>query len=1087
MNNSWNSIATRLNDLAGIVCETQPLLIVLVLLLKLTILLGLAWVFHTWVGENRPVWRRLMWRTTSVGMLLLLVLATLPPLVSLDILPGANDNVDAVNMIANLPTGTNSANSSETTNQSSNTIRTLPTEDNRQPVTPEPQTSNANNQQSIQPGSIKSKRTGLARTRIQSKHNFVSARPQMAHALTTRPTPDNVPARSVEPGTGWLSGWFSLARILTIAWIAGCAFVLARIAIGWYLLRCIRRESVPVPTKLIQLTQDIADGMQLRTVPQVAGSPRVETPCLAGLANPVILLPTSIIDRPGDADMASMIAHECAHLERNDLQWNAVWHGFTVLLWFHPLVWRSRLAHVDSCDGVVDARVSGHFNNLEQYCQTLALLALRAKATIPATSLGMARKSTVRKRIEKLNNGFAAIQLSQRKARVFVGLATLLALLLGTIGVSRTFAAATTESNSTSAGVSVSAKDEPVLNASAAKTSQELLPSKTKAWFSIPNATRLDEKFLKTQLGKLTQSKELAPFVDSLKGQLQNWLNDKNARFGLKVKDIQGVRSGEICIAGVLPNQQPAGRVAPDSHGLVLLVDVSGNLDEAKGLMTKLSKELIERGATKEKFNVSVDAQVSKWKFPNKIRIKKPRYAYHTITGGWLLSSDNEAIFRKILRKLVNIDSVKKDQTLATHPAFQNVMNKIKLQGIKPDVSWYVNTFGYIQLAQAVASERQKFKQKNNDDWARILQLIGFDGFKGVGGYIAFATEDHELLHRTFVFKPVEAAMNIKQKRVFGMLDFKNPRQTLLTPPAFISDKASGYFGASWNMQAALKNVGHAIDTFVRKEGVFNDTLNDLRQEMQVDITKVVDNFDNEIMVISDSEMPIQSDSERIVIAIRLKGNPDYVINNIKKSWPHQHELFQYQGNTIVKIDESIGEEELDGGFRDPFEDADEQFEEQSFSLFENRFCAAAGDYLFVANNLDYLKVILHAQSTTAIADANDYQRIAKSLEKITDGTRISFRQFSRLDRVVRPNYELMRTGKMAASGTILARLINHLSEANKDDPAKRNRKIDASKLPPDFELHVAPYLGPSGWVMESTDDGWLFTGVVLDRKQTNK
>ena len=130
----------------------------------------------------------------------------------------------------------------------------------------------------------------------------------------------------------------------------------------------------------------------------------------------------------------------------------------------------------------------------------------------------------------------------------------------------------------------------------------------------------------------------------------------------------------------------------------------------------------------------------------------------------WLLSSDNETIFRKIVRRLVNIDNAQSGETLASQVAFQNVMKTVQLNDVEPQIYWYVNPFGYLQLAQAIAREKEEFNQSSNDDWARILKKIGFDGFKGVGGYIAFATGQHEMMHRTFVYKPTSEDQDVKQK-----------------------------------------------------------------------------------------------------------------------------------------------------------------------------------------------------------------------------------------------------------------------------------------------------------------------------------
>ena len=637
------------------------------------------------------------------------------------------------------------------------------------------------------------------------------------------------------------------------------------------------------------------------------------------------------------------------------------------------------------------------------------------------------------------------------------------------------------------------------LNAPSSVSSQELLPASTKAWVSIPDSKQLNQKFLETQIGKLTKDEKLAPFIESLKTQFRDWMNEKNVRLGLNFEDVQEIRSGEICFAGILPSPNPINnndKLGRGSHGMVLLVDVSQNLDEAKALLENLADDLTKRGATKEKYGDEgsvFGAEVSKWKFPKKSRIKSHRFAYQTITSGWLLSSDNEIIFREIVRRLVNIDNVKAGETLAAQKAFQTVMKTVALDGVEPDVFWYVNPFGYIQLAQTIAREEQEFNQTNNDDWARILKKIGFDGFKGVGGFIAFATGDHEFLHRTYVHKPVDEGQDVKQRQVFGLFDFENTKKSGLAPPNFVPNSVSGYFGASWNMQRALKNVGHAIDTFAKKQGTFDDTLDSLRVEMKVDVPEVVSKFDDEFIVISDSELPIQDDSERLVVAIRLNGDKEYVIGNIKKSWPHQHRQFEYNGFEIVEIDDSIGNEDIDDleleddPFRDPSEiDEDEELDEEevAFSLFEKRFCCASDEYLFIANNLDYLKKMLSGDCENSLSDSTDYTRVQTSLGKIVDESRISFRNFGRMDRIMRPNYEMMRTGKMAANNTILARLINHVFESNSNDSDQaRTQKIDGSKLPSDFDKHVAPYFGPAGWVMESTKDGWLFSGIMLERQ----
>ena len=63
---------------------------------------------------------------------------------------------------------------------------------------------------------------------------------------------------------------------------------------------------------------------------------------------------------------------------RHDVGWNALFHGLSILLWPHPLVWRVRITHADACDAVADAVAAAFIEDANLYARTLALLTLRA-------------------------------------------------------------------------------------------------------------------------------------------------------------------------------------------------------------------------------------------------------------------------------------------------------------------------------------------------------------------------------------------------------------------------------------------------------------------------------------------------------------------------------------------------------------------------------------------------------------------------------------------------------------------------------------------------------------------------------------
>ena len=50
------------------------------------------------------------------------------------------------------------------------------------------------------------------------------------------------------------------------------------------------------------------------------------------------------------------------------------------------------------------------------------------------------------------------------------------------------------------------------------------------------------------------------------------------------------------------------------------------------------------------------------------------------------------------------------------------------------------------------------------------------------------------------------------------------------------------------------------------------------------------------------------------------------------------------------------------------------------------------------------------------------------------------------------------------------------------DADAVRKQELNGAMLPKDFSKSIAPYLGPTGSVLEVMDNGWRITGVVLKR-----
>jgi TonB family protein len=118
------------------------------------------------------------------------------------------------------------------------------------------------------------------------------------------------------------SSGMSARSWLAIVWAAGAAFLVARAAAGRIALAILRRRT--------QLLQRISD-VDVRIG-------QVETPVLAGVVRPAILLPESAREWP-EQRLQMALTHELTHFSRGDCWTNLLGQTLRCVFWFHPMVW----------------------------------------------------------------------------------------------------------------------------------------------------------------------------------------------------------------------------------------------------------------------------------------------------------------------------------------------------------------------------------------------------------------------------------------------------------------------------------------------------------------------------------------------------------------------------------------------------------------------------------------------------------------------------------------------------------------------------------------------------------------------------
>lgn len=171
-----------------------------------------------------------------------------------------------------------------------------------------------------------------------------------------------------------------LDTVLTCVWAAGTAlFLLYHLTGTWLLNRRARRWSRPAGEDSQRVYQAVRQDMGLKSAPELCICSRIDSPMVAGLLRPRLLLPT---EEFGEMELAFILRHELTHCRRHDLWYKLALLAANGLHWFNPLIYLLRReAERDlelTCD---DAVVAGEGADVRRaYSETLLASVHRQKA-----------------------------------------------------------------------------------------------------------------------------------------------------------------------------------------------------------------------------------------------------------------------------------------------------------------------------------------------------------------------------------------------------------------------------------------------------------------------------------------------------------------------------------------------------------------------------------------------------------------------------------------------------------------------------------------------------------------------------------
>lgn len=611
----------------------------------------------------------------------------------------------------------------------------------------------------------------------------------------------------------------------------------------------------------------------------------------------------------------------------------------------------------------------------------------------------------------------------------------------------------------------------------AARPTDTIFPDTTRGFVSVADAKLLGASWRQTQLGQLWNDPAMQPFVEDLGDQLRSNYGGFLTDLGLSLEDLENVASAEVGFALISP--------AKGRAGMVLLVDVAGNEDKVRELMSRADSKLREQKAKKSERKLGeVTITVFERSEPDSQDVDAPPIIHHVaywLSGSWFGASSEVPLAEDVLKRT----QAEQTDHLASVAAYQAVMKRCQSGAgdLVPHARWFVEP---LALATSLRTLGQR-KKPEGTDMLKVLHNQGFTAIRGVGGFVNLVAGRYDLVHRTYVFAPppYEKAMRMVVL----------PNGADLAPQNWVPANIALYASVRWDMKNAFEMASTLFDELFGEgeEGVFEETLASIRDDPNgpgIDVRKdLIAHIGERATVVLDYEMPITPTSERMVFAAETTNESALAVA-IEKSMAGDPTVTkrEYLGKVIWEIKEEelpeaptveLGDEL---GLESPSpvveEPASEEEDKEERLLGTSSIMVAHG-HIFVSSHPDYLQKILDqiANGAPSLASTPDYQQVKDEMRKL-GASPLSMEMFRRTENEHRCTYELLRQGKMPESQTMLGRLLNRAFAAREGEV--RKSQIDGEKLPP-YE-HVQRYFGPAGMFLVSEAEGWFLTGFTLPK-----
>ncbi len=572
----------------------------------------------------------------------------------------------------------------------------------------------------------------------------------------------------------------------------------------------------------------------------------------------------------------------------------------------------------------------------------------------------------------------------------------------------------------------------------------------------------------------------MQPIQESLRTSIDNWLVQQGGNVSIRLEDLGRITTGQLVLAWLSSSE------LRHPYRICLLADTRGQDALTKDAIERAEGDLKKRGATLKK--ETIDGQeVHVYTMPTKPGHLDIDQVAYCRADGRLIISDRLDTVKDILAAIKAGGAKASVLNSDDYAAVQKVIGDSE-----GHLRWFARPLGMGRIARDIMRQGEM----GREDIIGLLERQGFDVIKSAGGVLRLDAEPHDLLHKFFIYAPKAEGQDDRFRLAARMLTLPNSVPTEI--PDWIKLQTASVLTLNWRMEDAFWASESLVDEILDSEGIFRDTLQGIIDDPtgpQVDIAKdIIGNLENHLYLISDNTLPATVTSERLLLAVPLKNTATVsrvvqkTIEADENAFLVEHPNSEQQPIWEIRPAEELDSEELKSiGFG---QNVGNKPKVANDPILESWAITVYKDHLLLASHTKLLLDVLKADNAAQRAElAKQEQTVVGILKELTKAEEFSMLRVIHPALAYRVKYDLLRTNQLKNSDSVLATLLRRgaeeLEKANSKAPKAKDLQVQGSKLP-EFSF-VAPYLGEVGTAVQTTDDGWQVTSVILSAPNAKK